>query len=146
MKVSDLVIKCLEAEGVRYVFGLPGEEIEDLLFSLQMAKRLGVGFTVVVFNDNDYGLISWKQDMSHGRSIGTRIANPDFKVYAESFGIKGARPGSVEELRVVLSEAIGSRELRLIEIPVDPRVNRELVEKLARYWSNKAPEAGKPTR
>jgi acetolactate synthase-1/2/3 large subunit len=34
MKVSDLVVKCLEAEGVRYVFGLPGEEVEDLLFSL----------------------------------------------------------------------------------------------------------------
>src|SRR3984893_2438430 len=35
MKVSDLVVKCLEAEGVRYVFGLPGEETEDLLFSLE---------------------------------------------------------------------------------------------------------------
>ena len=35
MKVSDLVVKCLENEGVRYVFGVPGEEIEDLLFSLE---------------------------------------------------------------------------------------------------------------
>jgi hypothetical protein len=36
MKVSDLVVvKCLEAEGVRYVFGLPGEETEDLLSSLE---------------------------------------------------------------------------------------------------------------
>lgn len=34
MKVSDLLVKCLEAEGVRYVFGVPGEENEDLLFSL----------------------------------------------------------------------------------------------------------------
>ncbi|MEW5925052.1 MAG: thiamine pyrophosphate-binding protein, partial [Candidatus Zixiibacteriota bacterium] len=35
MKVSDLVVKCLENEGVRYVFGVPGEETEDLLFSLE---------------------------------------------------------------------------------------------------------------
>ncbi|QLG62317.1 acetolactate synthase large subunit [Halorarum salinum] len=35
MTVSDLVVRCLEAEGVEYVFGLPGEELEDLLFSLR---------------------------------------------------------------------------------------------------------------
>ena len=104
---------------------------------LETAKRLGVGFTVVVFNDNDYGLISWKQDMSRGRSTGTRIGNPDFKAYGESFGIRAHRPVSVEELRAALTEAMRSRELRLIEVPVDPTVNRELVEKLARYWRAK---------
>ena len=35
MKVSDLFVRCLENEGVRYVFGVPGEEVEDLLFSLE---------------------------------------------------------------------------------------------------------------
>jgi len=35
MRVSDLVVDCLAAEGVEYVFGLPGEELEDLLFSLR---------------------------------------------------------------------------------------------------------------
>ena len=35
MKVSDLIVKSLEAEGVEYIFGLPGEENEDLLFSLE---------------------------------------------------------------------------------------------------------------
>ena len=38
MKVSDLFVKCLENEGVRYVFGVPGEEIEDLLFSLEQSS------------------------------------------------------------------------------------------------------------
>src|ERR1043165_1878884 len=33
-QVSDLFVQCLENEGVKYVFGLPGEEIEDFLFSL----------------------------------------------------------------------------------------------------------------
>jgi acetolactate synthase-1/2/3 large subunit len=34
MKASDLIVECLENEGVRYVFGLPGEEILDILDSL----------------------------------------------------------------------------------------------------------------
>src|SRR3989338_1148530 len=38
MTVSDLFVKCLENEGVRYVFGVPGEETEDLLFSLEKSS------------------------------------------------------------------------------------------------------------
>lgn len=35
MKTSDLLVKCLENEGVEYVFGIPGEENLDLLESLR---------------------------------------------------------------------------------------------------------------
>jgi acetolactate synthase-1/2/3 large subunit len=35
MKASDLFVKALEAEGVQYVFGIPGEENLDLLESLR---------------------------------------------------------------------------------------------------------------
>jgi len=38
MKASDLFVKCLEAEGVKYVFGVPGEENLDLLESLRKSK------------------------------------------------------------------------------------------------------------
>jgi acetolactate synthase-1/2/3 large subunit len=34
MRASDLIVQCLENEEVRYVFGLPGEEILDILDSL----------------------------------------------------------------------------------------------------------------
>ena len=34
-KASDLFVECLEAEGVKYVFGIPGEETLDLNASLQ---------------------------------------------------------------------------------------------------------------
>lgn len=34
MKASDLFVKCLEQEGVEYIFGVPGEENLDLLNSL----------------------------------------------------------------------------------------------------------------
>ena len=38
MKASDLFIRCLEAEGVEYIFGLPGEETNDLMMSILNSK------------------------------------------------------------------------------------------------------------
>ncbi len=38
MKASDLFLRCLESEGVEYIFGLPGEENNDLMFSLLNSK------------------------------------------------------------------------------------------------------------
>jgi acetolactate synthase-1/2/3 large subunit len=40
MKASDLFVKCLEAEGVEYIFGLPGEETNDLMMSLLRSKKI----------------------------------------------------------------------------------------------------------
>jgi len=38
MKASDLMVKALEAEGVEYIFGIPGEENLDLLESLRSSS------------------------------------------------------------------------------------------------------------
>ena len=38
MKASDLLVKCLESEGVDYIFGIPGEENADLMMSLSKSK------------------------------------------------------------------------------------------------------------
>src|SRR5579872_4195157 len=38
MKASDLFVKCLEEEGVEYIFGIPGEENLDLLESIRKSK------------------------------------------------------------------------------------------------------------
>src|SRR5215210_4222036 len=40
MKTSDLLVRCLENEGVRYVFGIPGEETLDLLDSLSHSEQV----------------------------------------------------------------------------------------------------------
>ena len=39
MKASDLFVKCLEAEGVNKIFGIPGEENVNLMISLKKAKN-----------------------------------------------------------------------------------------------------------
>ncbi len=37
-KAADVVVQCLENEGVQYVFGIPGEENLDLLESLRKSQ------------------------------------------------------------------------------------------------------------
>lgn len=104
---------------------------------LETAKRLGVGYVNIVLNDNDYGLISWKQHQHHERSVSTRINNPDFRKYADSFDIAGYRPESLGELRTTLRQVIDNKDLCLIEIPISTHVNNELTEKLKTWWRSK---------
>ena len=40
MKASDLLVKCLEAEGIEYIFGVPGEENADLMMSLESSDAI----------------------------------------------------------------------------------------------------------
>ena len=40
MKASELMVKCLETEGVEYIFGVPGEENADFMMSLQDSTKI----------------------------------------------------------------------------------------------------------
>ncbi|MEX2126161.1 MAG: acetolactate synthase large subunit [Woeseia sp.] len=40
MKASDLLVKCLEVEGIEYIFGVPGEENADFMISLEQSGKI----------------------------------------------------------------------------------------------------------
>jgi len=40
MKASDLLVKCLEEEGIEYIFGVPGEENADFMISLEQSDKI----------------------------------------------------------------------------------------------------------
>ena len=40
MKASDLFVKCLESEGIEYIFGVPGEENADFMMSLEQSGQI----------------------------------------------------------------------------------------------------------
>ncbi|KEQ17000.1 acetolactate synthase large subunit [Endozoicomonas numazuensis] len=40
MKASDLFVKCLEEEGIEYIFGVPGEENADFIMSLNQSGKI----------------------------------------------------------------------------------------------------------
>jgi acetolactate synthase-1/2/3 large subunit len=86
---------------------------------IETATRLGCGFTILLFNDNDYGLISQKQAEHRNESTGTRLTNPEFTAFAESFGIEAHRPESWDELDEVLESVVPREEMALVEVPVE---------------------------
>ncbi|MFZ3089735.1 MAG: acetolactate synthase large subunit [Nitrospirota bacterium] len=97
---------------------------------LETAKRLGLGIVIIVWVDNSYGLIEWKQKNQFGKAFGVYFKNPDFVKYAESFGIKGFRVSNAREFLPLLRQSLGSKEPVLIEIPIDYSENLKLTEKL----------------
>ncbi len=40
MKASDLLVRCLEEEGIEYIFGVPGEENADFVMSLEQSNKI----------------------------------------------------------------------------------------------------------
>jgi acetolactate synthase-1/2/3 large subunit len=103
---------------------------------LETARRIGANVTVVVWRDDGYGLIDWKQRTEFGRPFGVDFGNPDFVAYAESFGIAGFRPSSAADLYPTLMRALEHDGPSLVEVPIDYRENLRLTERLgALAWA-----------
>jgi acetolactate synthase-1/2/3 large subunit len=100
---------------------------------LETARRLGLAFVVLIFNDNGYGLIRWKQQKKFGREFATTLGNPDFKQLAESYGAKGYRIGAAKELIPALREAFAQTVPAVIEVSVDYRENFRFMEQMDRF-------------
>ncbi len=97
---------------------------------LETAKRVGAGICVVVWRDDGYGLIDWKQRNEFGRPFAVEFGNPDFVQYAESFGIAGFRPSSAADLYPTLMRALDVDGPSLVEVPIDYAENLRLTERL----------------
>ena len=97
---------------------------------LETAKRIGANVVVVVWRDDGYGLIDWKQRNEFGKPFGVEFGNPDFVDYARSFGIAGFRPASADDLYPTLMNALAVDGPALVEVPIDYRENLRLTEHL----------------
>jgi acetolactate synthase I/II/III large subunit len=97
---------------------------------LETARRVGANITVVVWRDDGYGLIDWKQRTEFGRPFGVEFGNPDLVAYAESFGLAAFRPASAEDLYPTLMRALEHEGPTLVEVPIDYRENLRLTERL----------------
>ena len=97
---------------------------------LETAKRIGAAVVVVIWRDNGYGLIDWKQRNQFGRPFAVEFDNPDFVAYAESFGIPGFRPESADDLYPTLMRALALDGPAVIDVPIDYAENVRLTERL----------------
>ena len=97
---------------------------------LETARRIGANITVVVWRDDGFGLIDWKQRAEFGHPFGVEFGNPDFVAYAQSFGLAAFRPSSAEDLYPTLMQALEHDGPTLVEVPIDYRENLRLTERL----------------
>jgi acetolactate synthase-1/2/3 large subunit len=97
---------------------------------LETAHRIGANITVVVWRDDGYGLIDWKQRSEFGRPFGVELTNPDFVAYAQSFGLAAFRPASAADLYPTLMRALEHDGPTLVDVPIDYRENLRLTEHL----------------
>jgi acetolactate synthase-1/2/3 large subunit len=97
---------------------------------LETARRIGAAVVVVVWRDDGYGLIDWKQRNEFGRPYAVEFGNPDLVDLARSFGIPGFRPASADELYPTLMRALELDGPSVIDVPIDYAENVRLTERL----------------
>ncbi len=97
---------------------------------IETAMRMKTPFVILIWNDNGYGLIEWKQINSFGRKSHVDFNNPDFVKYAEAFGAKGYHIEKGEDLLPVLKKALADNTVSIIDCPVDYSENLKLTQKL----------------
>jgi acetolactate synthase I/II/III large subunit len=97
---------------------------------IETAVRERIPLVVLIWEDGGYGLIEWKMDLELGDHYYVRFGNPDVVSYAQSFGAKGYRINSAEELLPTLKAALDDEGVSLISCPVDYSENLRLTDRL----------------
>ncbi|HEV8643413.1 MAG TPA: acetolactate synthase large subunit [Methylomirabilota bacterium] len=97
---------------------------------LETAVRLNLNVVVLIFRDDAYGVIRWKQLTRYGRESGVAFGNPDFVALARAFGCRGERVEAADELLPALETGFGGQGPCLVEVPVDYRENLKLAERM----------------
>ena len=98
---------------------------------LETAARLKQNFVVMVWVDNAYGLIKWKQQNQYdGRHSELAFRNPDFDLLAKSFGLWSRTLTGPGQLKAALTEAFKQKGPAIIAVPVDYGENLKLTKRL----------------
>jgi acetolactate synthase I/II/III large subunit len=97
---------------------------------LETAMRLRTAFVSVIWENNSYGSIVWKQDKKFGAHFGTDFTNPDFVKLADGFGMPAWRCESPDEFGDRLRHALGLDVPSLIVVPIDYSLDVAISEEL----------------
>jgi len=97
---------------------------------METAKRLNSNIVMLVWEDNAYGLIAWKQENEFGRHSELDFGNPEWLGLAQCFGWHGHRCENSADLQATLEAAFNEEGPSLVVIPIDYRENPLLTQKL----------------
>ena len=85
---------------------------------LATCMRHGIGFPVIVVNDNAYGVIAYLQRGAYQNVYESDLTNPDFVALAGAYGAEGIRVDSPSALDAALEKTFASKGLWVIELVV----------------------------
>lgn len=97
---------------------------------METAKRINSNIVVLVWEDNEYGLIAWKQESHFGRHTDLDFGNPDWRQLATAFGWHGHYVDRSDAFAGTLESAFQESGPSLVVIPIDYRENALLTKKL----------------
>ncbi len=97
---------------------------------LETAVREKIPFVTLIWEDNAYGLIKWKEQEQFGDSCYVNFTNPDFEMFAESMHCKGYTIHSADELIPTLEEAFAQNVPAVVVVKVDYSENMRLSQHL----------------
>lgn len=98
---------------------------------LETAVREHVPIVVLIWEDEHYGLIRWKEEEQFGDAFGVGFSNPDFKAYAEAMHCHGYEVTSAAELIPTLEDAFSRDDApSVVCVRVDYSENMALTERL----------------
>ncbi|WP_050611256.1 acetolactate synthase AlsS [Ligilactobacillus agilis] len=93
---------------------------------LETAVRLNLNIVHIIWNDGNYDMVKFQEEMKYGQSAAVKFGPVDFVKYAESFGAKGLRVNKAADLEKVLDEAFAINGPVIVDVPVDYSDNQEL--------------------
>lgn len=133
---SALMVKILNPEkNVIAVCGDGGFMMNSQ--EIETAVRLGLHLTVIILNDEAYGMIKWKQEDMGFEDFGLDYKNPDFVMYAESYGARGHRPKNDGDFQKILDDCIHTPAVHLIDLPVDYSLNHPILNVMLKEKTKK---------
>jgi acetolactate synthase-1/2/3 large subunit len=94
---------------------------------LETAVRLKLNLVVLILNDNSYGMIRWKQYAMGLQDFGLEFNNPDFVMFANSFGAFGHRVENAESFVELIKNCFDEGGVHVIELPVDYSENNKVL-------------------
>jgi acetolactate synthase-1/2/3 large subunit len=97
---------------------------------LETAVRLRTPIVNVIWENNEFGSIAWKQDKKFGRHFDVGFGNPDFVRLAEAFGAAAWRIENADELGGRLRQALALDRPSLIVVPIDYSLDVALSDQL----------------
>ena len=90
---------------------------------LETAVRLKTAVVNIIWENQQFGSIVWKQDKKFGRHFGVDFGPTDFVKLADAFGVPGWRCTSADDFAVRLRGALALDGPSVIVVPIDYSVD-----------------------